>query len=113
MRVGSDRLQLVTATGNTICRVKQVKPEHLRGRTLLLREQGSSTRAGAERLLGERVKEFERVLGSRALKRSNRRWPQGSALPCFHCGQLGWKSRPDCFSLSAIRFCGKRAGSSS
>jgi LysR family transcriptional regulator, transcriptional activator of the cysJI operon len=63
MRVGSDRLQLVTATGNTICRVKQVKPEHLRGRTLLLREHGSSTRAGAQSLLGERLNEFERVVG--------------------------------------------------
>src|SRR5262245_33491667 len=62
VEIGSDRLQLVAAAGDTLCRVKRVKPEHLRGRTLLLREQGSSTRAGAQSLLGERLKEFERVV---------------------------------------------------
>ncbi|HEX9000952.1 MAG TPA: LysR family transcriptional regulator [Blastocatellia bacterium] len=62
VEIGSDFLQLVTAAGDSLCRVKQVKPEHLRGRTLLLREQGSSTRAGAQSLLGERLKEFERVV---------------------------------------------------
>ena len=62
VEIGADRLQLVAAAGDTLCRVKQVKPEHLRGRTLLLREQGSSTRAGAQSLLGERLKEFERVV---------------------------------------------------
>ena len=62
VEIGSDRLQLVAAAGDTLCRVKQVKPEHLRGRALLLREPGSSTRAGAESLLGERLKEFERVV---------------------------------------------------
>lgn len=62
VEIGSDVLQLVAAAGDPLCRVKQVKPEHLRGRTLLLREQGSSTRAGAQSLLGERLKEFERVV---------------------------------------------------
>ncbi len=62
VEIGSDRLQLVAATGDALCRVKQVKPEHLRGRALLLREPGSSTRAGAENLLGERLKDFERVV---------------------------------------------------
>ncbi|HEY6400987.1 MAG TPA: LysR substrate-binding domain-containing protein [Blastocatellia bacterium] len=62
VEIGSDHLQLVAAADDTICRVKQVKPEHLRGRTLLIREQGSSTRAGAQSLLGERLKEFERVI---------------------------------------------------
>jgi molybdate transport repressor ModE-like protein len=73
VEIGSDRLQLVAAVGDTLCRVKQVKPEHLRGRTLLLREQGSSTRAGAERLLSERLKEFERVVevpSSEAIKQA-------------------------------------------
>jgi molybdate transport repressor ModE-like protein len=60
--IGSDRLQLVAPAGDSLCRVRQVKSEDLRGRTLLLREQGSSTRAGAEKLLGERLREFERVL---------------------------------------------------
>src|SRR5690242_15257771 len=38
VEIGSDFLQLVSAAGDPLCRVKQVKPEHLRGRTLLLRE---------------------------------------------------------------------------
>lgn len=62
VEIGSDVLQLVAAADDPLCRFKQVKPEHLRGRTLLLREQGSSTRAGAQSLLGERLKEFERVV---------------------------------------------------
>jgi DNA-binding transcriptional LysR family regulator len=73
VEIGSDRLQLVAAAGDALCRVKQVKPEHLRGRTLLLREQGSSTRAGAQSLLGERLKEFERVVevpSSEAIKQA-------------------------------------------
>jgi molybdate transport repressor ModE-like protein len=73
VEIGSDRLQLVAAAGDALCRVRRVRPEHLRGRTLLLREQGSSTRAGAESLLGARLKEFERVLevpSSEALKQA-------------------------------------------
>ncbi len=62
VEIGSDHLQLVTYSGDSLCRLKQIKPEHLSGRTLLLREPGSSTRIGAERLLGERLKEFERML---------------------------------------------------
>ncbi len=62
VEIGSDHLQLVTSPGDTLCRARRVKPEHLRGRTLLLRETGSSTRTGAEGLLGERLKEFERVV---------------------------------------------------
>jgi LysR family transcriptional regulator, low CO2-responsive transcriptional regulator len=73
VEIGSDRLQLVAAAGDTLCRVKRVKPEHLRGRTLLLREQGSSTRAGSQSLLGDRLKEFERVVevpSSEAIKQA-------------------------------------------
>jgi len=73
VEIGSDSLQLVAVAGDALCRVKQVKIEHLRGRTLLLREQGSSTRAGAERLLSERLKEFERVVevpSSEAIKQA-------------------------------------------
>lgn len=62
VEIGSDHLQLVAAAGDSLCRAKQVKPEHMRGRTLLLREEGSSTRAGAQSLLGEHLKEFERVV---------------------------------------------------
>jgi molybdate transport repressor ModE-like protein len=62
VEIGSDQLQLITSPGDPLCRAKQVKREHLSGRTLLLREPGSSTRIGAEGLLGGRLKEFERVV---------------------------------------------------
>lgn len=62
VEISADLLQLVVAANDPLGRVRRVKPEHLRGRTLLLREQGSSTRAGAQSLLGERIKEFERVV---------------------------------------------------
>jgi DNA-binding transcriptional LysR family regulator len=62
IEIGSDHLQLVTSPGDTLCRVKRIKPEHLSRHTLLLREPGSSTRTGAEGLLGECLKEFERVV---------------------------------------------------
>lgn len=66
MEVGADELQLVAASSDPLCRVRQVKPRHLVGRTLLLRETGSSTRTGAEGLLGEMVKEFGRVVEIRS-----------------------------------------------
>lgn len=60
--VGADELRLVTASGDTLHRVREIKGEHLRGRTLFLREQGSSTRAGAEVLLGALMTTFGRVV---------------------------------------------------
>jgi DNA-binding transcriptional LysR family regulator len=68
VEIGSDHLQLVTAPGDSLCRVKQVKPEHLSGRTLLLREPGSSTRTGAEGLLGERLADRKRQAEMNELK---------------------------------------------
>jgi DNA-binding transcriptional LysR family regulator len=62
VEVGADCLQLVAAAADPLCRARRVRPEDLRGRTLLLREPGSSTRAGAEALLGGRLKEFERIV---------------------------------------------------
>lgn len=60
-QIGSDELRLVTRAGDSLCRVKGVEAKHLKARTLLLREQGSSTRSGAESLLGGLLKEFGRV----------------------------------------------------
>jgi DNA-binding transcriptional LysR family regulator len=105
VEIGSDRLQLVAAAGDAICRVRQIKPEHLRGRTLLLRESGSSTRAGAENLLSQHLKEFERVLEVPAPRRSNRLSLRVWALLCFRHGRPGWRRRPECFSRSEIHFC--------
>lgn len=60
--VGSDELRLVTAMGDSLCGVRRVEKSHLQERTLILREQGSSTRAGAEALLGERLRDFARIV---------------------------------------------------
>lgn len=64
--VGADELRLVAAGGDPIRRARRVGPGHLAGRTLLLREVGSSTRTGAERMLGEMIKEFGRVVEIRS-----------------------------------------------
>lgn len=61
MEIAADELQLVVTANDPLCRVRQVKPKHLAGRTLLLREAGSSKRTGAESLLGGMMKEFSRV----------------------------------------------------
>jgi DNA-binding transcriptional LysR family regulator len=60
--VGSDELRLVAGAGDPISAVTRVGAKHLAKRTLFIREHGSSTRAGAEALLGERLREFERVV---------------------------------------------------
>jgi DNA-binding transcriptional LysR family regulator len=64
--IASDELRLTTAADDMLCRVKPIRREHFADRTLLLREHGSSTRAGAERVLREDVTAFRRVqeLGS-------------------------------------------------
>jgi molybdate transport repressor ModE-like protein len=61
-KVGADELRLVTASADSLSRVKRVEGKHLRGRTLILRELGSSTRAGAEAILGGLRDEFGRVV---------------------------------------------------
>ena len=60
--IGADELRLVTASNDSLCRVRRIEKKHLNGRTLLLREQGSSTRAGAEALLGGLRNEFGRIV---------------------------------------------------
>jgi LysR family transcriptional regulator, transcriptional activator of the cysJI operon len=60
--IGADELRLVSAAGDALHRVREIKPEHLRSRTLLLREPGSSTRAGALTLLGELRSAFSREI---------------------------------------------------
>jgi DNA-binding transcriptional LysR family regulator len=61
-KVGADELRLVTASADSLSRVRRVEGKHLRGHTLILREQGSSTRAGAEALLGGLQEAFGRVV---------------------------------------------------
>jgi DNA-binding transcriptional LysR family regulator len=60
--IGQDELRLVVMETDELSRVPDITEDHLAGRTLLLREPGSSTRAGAERLLCDRIKAFRRVI---------------------------------------------------
>jgi DNA-binding transcriptional LysR family regulator len=59
--IGQDELRLVTAATDDLSQIQAITGEHLSGRTLLLREQGSSTRSGAETLLGSGIRDFARV----------------------------------------------------
>ena len=71
--IGSDQLQLVTAAGDALGRTRQIKPTQLQNRTLLLRESGSSTRAGAVELLGDLLPSFARTIeltSTEAIKQS-------------------------------------------
>jgi DNA-binding transcriptional LysR family regulator len=61
-KIGQDELRLVVAAADDLSQVPILAGEHLAGRTLFLREQGSSTRAGAERLLGGWMNHFKRVV---------------------------------------------------
>ena len=60
--IDSDQLRLVAAAGDPLCRLTRIQPPHLRGRTLFLREPGSSTRAETEAMFGESLKLFDRVV---------------------------------------------------
>jgi molybdate transport repressor ModE-like protein len=60
--IGSDDLRLVSRVGDPLCRRQRIENKHLEGHTLFLREPGSSTRAGAESLLGPLIKSFASVM---------------------------------------------------
>lgn len=60
-RIAYDELRLIAPAGDPLLSVEMVEERHLRGRTLFLRERGSSTRSGAEKLLGDRMGAFERA----------------------------------------------------
>lgn len=60
--IGRDDLRLVSRAGDSICRLRRIETKHLEGHTLLLRETGSSTRVGAESLLGPLIKSFAAVM---------------------------------------------------
>jgi DNA-binding transcriptional LysR family regulator len=73
LEIGADELRLVTAAGDSLCRVRQVRREHLRERTLFIREPGSSTRAATEALLGDLLSVVGRVVeiqNTEAIKQS-------------------------------------------
>ena len=64
--IARDELRLVTAATDSLCRREEITQEHLSGRTLFLRESGSSTRAGAEMLLFGYMGSFTQVVELRS-----------------------------------------------
>lgn len=71
--VGRDELRLVFSATDELCRVPTIEGKHLSGRTLLLREPGSSTRSGSESLLCSHMQDFARVMeltSTEAIKQS-------------------------------------------
>jgi len=60
--IGQDELRLVASATDALCRVPIIEGEHLSGRTLLLREHGSSTRSGSESLLCGCMQSFARIV---------------------------------------------------
>lgn len=64
--IGKDELQLVVAATDALRSVEEITGEHLFGRTLFLREPGSSTRAGAETLLCGWTGRFTQVVQLRS-----------------------------------------------
>lgn len=60
--IGQDMLRLVVASTEDLSRVQTLTRKDLSGRTLFLRELGSSTRSGAEALLSGWMNSFARVV---------------------------------------------------
>ena len=61
-QIAADELRLSTGAAHPLRTVEEIEPAHLREVTLLARERGSSTRAGADRLLGDLAVHFRRVV---------------------------------------------------
>src|SRR5690606_25231673 len=58
---------------DSITKIKKLKPEDIRAQTLFIREHGSSTREAAEKLLGDLLPAFGRIVeisNSEAIKQS-------------------------------------------
>ncbi len=66
--IAQDELRLMTAATDDLCRREEIKAEHLYGRTLFLREPGSSTRAGAQTLLYDWQKDFARIVEQHSIE---------------------------------------------
>ena len=71
--IGQDELRLVVAPTDALSQVTEITGKHLSGRTLILREHGSSTRSSSETLLWSWIKDFARVVemsSTEAIKQS-------------------------------------------
>ena len=61
-KIGCDELSLVASTKNPLIKIKNLKHDDVREQTLFIREHGSSTREAAEKLLGDLLKSFGRIV---------------------------------------------------
>ena len=72
-KIGCDEISLVASAKDSITKIKKLKPEDVREQTLFIREHGSSTREAAEKLLGDLLPAFGRIVeisNSEAIKQS-------------------------------------------
>lgn len=61
-KLAEDELRLVASTDDPLCQAASVTNEAVTGRTLFLREKGSSTRTATMALLGGRMPYFRRIV---------------------------------------------------
>ncbi len=72
-KIGCDELSLIASAKDSVTKIKKLKPEDVRKRTLFIREHGSSTREATEKLLSDLLPAFGRVVeisNSEAIKQS-------------------------------------------
>jgi DNA-binding transcriptional LysR family regulator len=62
LKIGCDEISLIAAAGDPSTKIKKLKPADVAGQTLFIRESGSSTREAAEKLLGDLLPAFRRVV---------------------------------------------------
>lgn len=73
LKIGCDELSLVVSVKDPVTKIKKLKPEDLKEKTLFIREHGSSTREASEKLLGDLLPAFGRIVeisNSEAIKQS-------------------------------------------
>jgi DNA-binding transcriptional LysR family regulator len=73
LKIGCDEISLVASAKDSISKVKNLKPDDVREQTLFIREHGSSTREATEKLLGDLLPAFGRIVeisNSEAIKQS-------------------------------------------
>lgn len=66
LKIGCDELSLVAAANDSAAKIKKLKPEDVREKTLFIREHGSSTREATEKLLGDLAPAFRRIVEIRS-----------------------------------------------
>lgn len=72
-KIGCDELLIVASVKDSVTKIKKLKPEDVNEKTLFIREHGSSTREAAEKLLGDLLPAFRRIVeisNSEAIKQS-------------------------------------------